>query len=237
MHTIEPGLKSLGFFILNTDHVLMRSSSGPKIVISHNFQRLHALLTGLGDKRQIQKATNRAIRRTLPGIQRLAFTEIKAKRLLKMKASEIKLRARSYMNAGAGKPVSEQYGKIWITSKGESLARFYAKRVRAGTSKLTGSPLFKVQVNQFGASALAGKQDKAFLVKRSGGSGGIVFARIAGKRLPIEKLYGPGMTELLSTTGIFSRLVSYADVRFQKEFDDNLKFYAASAVQKANGVK
>lgn len=203
-----------------------------KIVITHNFQRLTALFSGLGNKREIQQAIARSITRTIPAVQNVAFSEIRAKKILKLKASEVKQRARSYKNVGAGKAASEQYGKVWVTSQAESLGRFYAKKVRAGTSKLTGRPLFRAQVNSYGTPYLK-NPDKSFIVKRGGGS--VIFARVSGRRLPIEKLYGPGMSELVQQTGIINTMARVASERYQKEFEHNVRFYADRAVQKAKG--
>jgi hypothetical protein len=200
-----------------------------KIIVSHNFSRLNALLKGLGDKRTIQQAVARSIKRTLPSIQRTAFTEIRSKHIMKIKASEMKLRARSYSVVGGSKSVAEQYGKVWFTPKEESLARFYARRVRKGTS-IFGTALYAVKVNQYGAPALK-DPSRSFLVPRGGGA--VIFARTTGKRLPIEKVKGPGMAQLVQESGIMSSLVQVAERRYEAEFAVNVKFYAERALERA----
>lgn len=205
-----------------------------KIIVAHNFQRLNALLTGLGNKREVQQAVARSIRRTIPAVQRTAFTEIRAKKVLKLKAGEMKLRARAYMEVGAGKSVDRQYGKVWVTPKAENLARFYARRVRAGTS-IFGTPLFKVKLNTYGQPYFK-SQDRAFLVNR--GSGQVLFARVAGaKRLPIVKEKGPGMAELVQQTGIINTMAKVAQTRYQSEFQHNVQYYAQKAIERAMASK
>jgi hypothetical protein len=216
-----------------------------KIVVTHNMQRISALLMGLGDRRSLQKAVARSIKRTLPSVQRSAFNEIRAKKLLRIKAGEMKLRARAYLNTGASKPVDSQYGKVWVTPKAESLARFYARRVRAGKSKhlfkqneyggWQGVQLFKVKLNAYGAPYLK-NPDRSFLVPR--GSGNVLYTRMAGaKRLPIEKQYGPGMADLVQETGIIRTMADVAERRYATEFESNAKFYAEQAINKAMRIK
>jgi hypothetical protein len=219
--------------------------SDSKIVVTHNFARISAMLTHLADKKAIQRAVARSIKRTLPSVQRAAFSEIRAKKLLKLGAAQTKKRVRSYAEIGAAKPVAEQYGKIWITSQAESLGRFYARRVYAGRSTTVmgqdkyggwkGVKLYSVKVNSYGAGAIKDPK-RTFLVSHGGGS--VVFARMAGsKRLPVEKLKGPGMAELVRNTGIYQRLAQVAERRYATEFEVNAKFYAEQAIQRAKRGK
>jgi hypothetical protein len=208
-----------------------------KIVISGNFQRLSALLKGLGSKKDVQKAVARSIRRTLPSVQKRAFQEIRSRKILQLKQSEVKQRARAYVQGSGSTPVANQYGKIWITPKQESLGRFYARRVAAGRSEPLGGGrgfrvrLYGVKLNEYGAPYLK-SPERTFLVDRKGGK--IVFTRVAGaKRLPLEKQRGPGMAELLQKTGIVSTLAEVARVRYAAEFEQNLHFYAERALARA----
>lgn len=211
-----------------------------KIVITHNFQRLSSLLKGLGSTKDVQKAVARSIRRTLPGVQRKAFQELRAKKILKLKASELKTRARAFTEGNASTPVSRQYGKLWITPKPESLGRFFPRRVAAGRSNTVqgqrndgswlGVRLHSVKLNQYGQPHLKDPK-RSFIVDRKGGK--IVFRRVSAKRLPIEKQFGPGLAQLVQQTGIITRIASYASRRYQVEFGKNVEFYAEKALKKA----
>lgn len=216
-----------------------------KIVVTHNFQRLSTLLQGLGSPKEIQKAVARSIRRTLPKVQKAAFTMIQAKKLLKLKQSEVKTRARSYVQGNAGTPVEEQYGKIWITPRPESLGKFYARKVAAGRSETVqrqdkfggwqGIRLYSVRLNQYGAPYLKDPK-RSFIAQKKGGP--VVFKRAPGaKRLPIEKQKGPGAAELVEQTGIHRVLADVASVRYHQEFEHNVKFYAERALNRAKGIK
>lgn len=212
-----------------------------KIVVSHNFSRLTALMSGLGDKRSLQQAVARSIKRTVPSVQRAAFQEIRSKKLLRIKASEMKSRARAYLEVGGSKAVSQQYGKVWITPQAESLGRFYPRRIAAGRSQIVmgqnkeggwqGVRLYRVKLNPFGQPYLK-NADRSFVVDRGGGK--VVFERMAGaKRLPIEKLKGPGMAALVRQTGIDRRLAQVAETRYRVEFAVNAKYYADRAWARA----
>lgn len=216
-----------------------------KIVVTHNFKRLEALLTGLGSKKDVQKAVSRSIKRTLTTVRKVGVQEIKAKKLMKLKSSEAKQKVHAYDEAIASKPVSSQYGKIWFGGRGESLGRFYAKRVSAGRSKSImgqkkdggwqGVRLFRVKLNSYGAPYLK-HPERSFISTKRGGP--VVFARMAGaQRLPIEKLKGPSMAELVQSTGIINRLESTARSRYETEFDRNVKFYAEKSLARAKAIK
>lgn len=216
-----------------------------KIVVTHNFKRLSALLTGLGSKKDIQRAVSRSIKRTLTGVRKVAGSEIRAKKLMKLKASEAKQKVHAYDEAIASKPVSEQYGKIWFGSKPESLGRFYARRIAAGRSAIVagqkkdgswqGVRLFRVQLNSWGAPYLK-NPERSFISLKRGGP--VVFARVAGAhRLPVEKLRGPSMATLVQESGIISTVERTAATRYATEFDRNVEFYAERALARAKAVK
>jgi hypothetical protein len=216
-----------------------------KIVVTHNFQRLSAMLTGLGDKKAVQKAVSRSIKRTLITVRKVGSQEIRAKKLLKLSAKEAKQKVHAYDEAIASKPVAEQYGKIWFGGKGESLGRFYARRVVAGRSKSLmkqdkyggwqGVRLFNVKLNTWGAPYLK-TPERSFLSVKKGGP--VVFTRMAGaKRLPIEKQKGPGMSDLVEQSGIIRTLAATASRRYQAEFAVNVKFYAEQAIARGKSRK
>jgi hypothetical protein len=216
-----------------------------KIVVSHNFKRLEALLTGLADKKAVQKAVARSIKRTLTSVRKTGAQEIRSKKLLKLKAAEAKQKVHAYDEAKPSKAVSEQYGKIWFGSKGESLGRFYARRVAAGRSQVVmrqnkeggwqGVRLYRVKLNTYGQPYLK-DPSRSFVVDRKGGK--VVFARDPGaKRLPVQKLKGPGMADLVQQSGIIRRLQAVARNRYEREFDNNVKFYAEQALARARAIK
>ena len=216
-----------------------------KIVVTHNFKRLEALLTGLGDRKAVQKAVSRSIKRTIKGVRKTAVAEIRARKFLKMSSAELKGRIRAFDEARASRPVEEQYGKIWIGSRPEGLGKFYARRIAAGRSSTLmrqnkyggweGVRLYRVQLNQYGAPYLK-DPSRSFLVDR--GRGKVVFTRVAGvKRLPVEKQKGPGIAELAANAGIHQRLASVASERYAREFDGNVKFYAERALARAKQAK
>lgn len=219
--------------------------AGSRIVVSHNFKRLEALLTGLADKKTVQRAVARSIKRTLTGVRKVAASEIRAKKLIKIKASEAKQKVHAYDEASPSKDVASQYGKIWFGGKGESLGKFYARRVAAGRSTVVmgqdkqggwkGVRLYSVRVNAWGSSYIKDPK-RTFMVKKAGGP--VVFEREAGsKRLPVQKLKGPGMAELVKESGIIRTLESVARSRYSEEFDRNVKFYAEQAIQRALAKK
>lgn len=216
-----------------------------KIIVSGNWSRLSTLLTGLGDKKSVQKAVARSIKRTLTSVRKVAAQEIRSKKLIKLTSAEAKQKVHSYDESSGGKPVAEQYGKIWFGSKAESLGRFYARRIARGRSSVImgqdkyggwrGVRLYGVKVNQYGAPYLK-NPDRSFLV--AGKRGPVVFERLAGsKRLPIEKVKGPGLAELVEQTGIIRRVQSVAKDRYEKEFAVNAKFYAEQALKRAKTGK
>jgi hypothetical protein len=213
-----------------------------KIVVTHNFKRLETLLTGLGDRKEVQKVVARSIKRTLTGARKTAVAEIRARKFLKMSARELKSRIHLYDEARASKPVEQQYGKIWIGSRPENLGKFYARRILAGrlnrqseSGGWQGVRLYRVQLNQYGAPYLR-DTSRAFLVDR--GSGKVVFSRIAGaKRLPITKETGPSLAELAANAGIPRRIADAASTRYLNEFDTNVRFYAERALARATAQK
>lgn len=219
--------------------------AGSRIVVSHNFKRLEALLTGLADKKTVQRAVARSIKRTLTGVRKVAASEIRAKKLIKIKASEAKQKVHAYDEASPSKDVASQYGKIWFGGKGESLGRFYARRVAAGRSKVLmkqdkyggwqGVRLFRVKLNSWGTPYLK-DPERSFISTKKGGP--VVFARVAGsKRLPIEKLKGASMATLVQESGIIRTVEATARARYSAEFDRNVKFYAEKALQRAKSIK
>lgn len=202
-----------------------------KIVVTHDLHKIGLLLQGIGGK-TIRQTVARSIKRTVTTLGKAASMEFRSRKLVKMKASQLKRRLRQYTNVGAAKPVEQQYGKLWITGHAESLGIFYARRRYAGKGKI-GTRLYKVQVNALGAPYLV--VGKAFLVKR--GSGNVVFARIGNNRLPIKKQYGPGMAQVATESGIMPGLARVASDRYQKEFDTNLNFYVQRALERAQQGK
>ncbi len=163
---------------------------------------------------------------------------------MRMSNAEAKKRVQTFYKLGPSVSAARQYGKLWFTSFGEGLVRFYARRVRAGRSTQfetmagghgwIGVQLYSVKVNAWGAPFI--KDDKrTFMAKVHGREH--VFQRMSEKRLPIEKVLGPGMSELVQVSGIFKSLGQLAQARYEKEFDHNLKFYVDQAVKKAMATK
>ena len=216
-----------------------------KIVISGNMKRLNVLLRGLADKKAVQKAVARSIKRTLTSVQKTAASGIRAKRMLKLTAAQAKRKVHSFDESGPAKAVSRQYGKIWFGSNPESLGRFYARRVAAGRSHAImrqnkyggweGVRLFRVKVNSYGQPYLK-EPKRSFLVER--GRGRVIFTRVAGvSRLPIEKQFGPSMAELVNSSGLIVRIRDVARERYEKEFESNVRFYTQKALERAMKAK
>lgn len=217
-----------------------------KIVVSHNYQRLSALLRGLGDKKSVQKAVSRSIKRTLTTVRKVAAQDIRAKKLIKISATQAKQKVHAFDEARANKPVEAQYGKVWIGSKAEPLGRFYARRVVAGSSKhpmlerqdkgggWRGVRLYRVKLNEYGAPYLKDPK-RSFISQKK--KGPVVFTRQGKDRLPIEKQHGPGLAELALRTGIHRRMVQTAGARYQVEFENNVRFYAAKALERAKALR
>lgn len=211
-----------------------------KIVITSNFTRLTALMHGLGNKRDLQRTVSRTIKRTLTTVRKEGGKQLRSAKLIKLTASQAKLKVHAYDEANAGKAIEAQYGKIWIGSKAEPLGRFYARRVSAGRSKVVmkqdrfggwnGVKLYRVLLNQYGAPALKDPKH-SFLSMRK--KGPVVFRRLGQKRLPIEKQFGPGLASLVKQTGIMRSLATVAQNRYRVEFDRNVKFYAEKAIARA----
>lgn len=215
-----------------------------KVVVTHNMQRISALLRGLGDKKSIQKAVSRSIKRTLTTVRKAAVQELRAKKLIKLSAAEAKQKIHLFNEAKAGKPVQNQYGKIWFGSKPESLGKFYAQRISAGRSHVIqrrnnrggweGVRLYKVKLNPWGQPYLKDPK-RSFLVKR--GKGSVVFQRLGHTRTPIDKLKGPSMAELVGQSGMIPNLAGIASRRYSEEFDRNVEFYAKKALERAKAFK
>jgi hypothetical protein len=211
-----------------------------KIIVSHNLLRVKALMQNLGDKKSIRQAVARSIKRTLPAIQRIAIRETRAKKMLKMSASDMKYRVRAYLRIGNHIPVDELQGKLWISPKEENLALFYSRRIVAGRSKSLakrggwqGVRLYGVKVNKYGAPYLKNPKH-TFQVLKGFRGGGRVFERLSSaKRLPIFSLDGPAVADLVQKEGIFAKIVDVATERYEREFLHNVDFYAKRAIARA----
>jgi len=94
-----------------------------------------------------------------------------------------------------------------------------------------GVQLYSVRVNTYGAPYLK-NPDRSFLVKKGGGN--VIFARMAGaKRLPIEKVWGPSMAELVAQSGILPSVAAKAQERYTTEFAANMEWFTDQAIKKA----
>lgn len=211
-----------------------------KVVIDQSqFKRMKTLLTGLGDKREIQKTIATSIRRTLPSVRKIAVSGMKSKKMItNIDADGYKRKIRSFLNVGGSKSAKEQYGKVWMTSYGESLARFITQVTaipRKGANiKPGGKPNFAFTLNSWGRPYLK-NPERSFLVQKHGGN--ILFARVGSKRLPIEKLKGPSVSDLIQQGGILPLMVTQARTRYEKEFKQNLEYFTGRAIRGAKGAK
>ena len=208
-----------------------------KIIISDDRARLKQLFSGLSDVKEVQKIVNRSIKRTMKGVQTFAIRELRARKILKMTPKKWKDDVRIYFGGGSSSPVAEQYGKIWFTSYGQPLGRFFAKRKFAGIKQnkpAKGIRLYSVTVNKFGAPYL--KDPKRTFIKQNP-KGPVVFFRQGESRTPITKLVGPSLSEILQSESMVKPLENYISTRYNKEFESGVKFYALKAIERANKTK
>lgn len=201
-----------------------------QIVISHDFKRLETLLSGLGSK-DLRKAVSRSIKRSIKTVGKVTSQQIRAKKLISMKAATLKSRLRVRDVTGSNKPIAEQYGELRISGRRESLARFYARRILAGKSALTGTKLYRVQVSGMGKPYLDEK--KAFMIWRGAGASKVILARVANTRLPVEKQVGDSVAALVDKAGMLPELQVVAIARYKTELEANTRYYVAQAVERA----
>lgn len=175
----------------------------------------------------VKQAARRSIKRALKSVGKRASQEVRGRRLIQLSAKSLKTRFREFDNTRS-KDIAGMTGKLWISGRTENLARFYAKRVRAGRSKLTGAPLYGVKVNILGQQRI---EPGGFLYKQ--GKGKLVLARKTAKRYPLEKRKGPSPSWLIEKAGLLPVLETFARERYAVEFEHNLKFYVERAVERA----
>lgn len=195
-----------------------------QILIKHNFNRIKIALEGVSGK-TLQKAVARSIKRTSKGVAKVASMEFRSRKLISMKASDLKKKIRIFDRSGSGKPVDRQYAEVHISGKPESLARFFAKSVSAGQGKK------RVIVSEQGRPYL--ETDRSFLLPAGLGKDKIILTRTGKSRLPVKKAMGPSLGKLANDSGMLPKLESVAQDRLEKEIDQNLSFYAQQAIEKA----
>ncbi len=212
----------------DTDSMAQR----PIIRVTSNASKYKNLFSGF-DRNVIRKATARSIKRTIVSGRAKSVSEMRSKRMLSMKAATMKTRITKHDHSGSGKPIGDQFGEIRFSGRQESLARFQAKRRIAGKSKLNGANLYVVSVNALGAPYLV--SEKAFMVQKGAGKDKIILARAGTKRLPVTKQLGPSIADVAEKTGAMPILIQRVAIQYEKEMENNLKYYAARAISKAKG--
>lgn len=203
-----------------------------RIVITQDFGKVQKLLAELGSK-TVKQAVARSLKRTVRGMGTAANREFRSRRLIKLSAKAAKSRITERSRTGPTMKVASMFAELNISGRPESLARFYARRVYKGKSKLTGAALYGAKVTVFGKGTYI--VNRGFILQKGKGAGMVILARLGEKRLPVEKQKGPSLGALAVAAGLDQKLASQAATRYQSELTHNLKYYAARAIAKAKG--
>jgi len=211
-----------------------------RIEINHNQELIKNVLENLSSEKEMRLAVNHSLKRTAKGVAMFAINSMNEKKVLRLNKARMGKAILTYFNGGASSPVSEQSAKVFFTSVGQPLGRFYARRVSAGKSKALmkqnkygawpGVRLFSVRLNAFGAPYLSDPK-RSFIVQKPGGP--LVFKRLSEKRLDIQKQLGPSLSDLIKSVGLLPSVEAYARDRYSKEITHNVKFYTERAIARA----
>jgi hypothetical protein len=202
-----------------------------QVVVSSDMFKVGKLLAEV-NQTAVKQSVRRSLRRTVTTVAKQATVELRSRKLIKLKARELKSRIRSYADV-RGSDIRSMFGKLKISGKEESLARFFPKRKRAGKSKLTGVQLYTVTTTVLGKTTAV---ERGFIVKKP--KGNVILARVAGvKRLPVEKKTGHSVGYLAQESGVVGLLAKTAQERLQIEMKTNLEFYTARALERAKSGK
>lgn len=195
------------------------------IKLSHNIREVEELLA-----RTTQKAATAAVRRVLQrtatGLAAQGARGISTGRLIKLSIAELKQRFAIRGNTDrAGVSLRDLYVAVHIASRAESLRLFYPTAVKRTQGRRR---VVKVEVRVFGNSDgyvtggfLFDTRSRKRVDKLSNST--IILKRMGPGRLPLRKMHGPSISDIVRRTEILEGLERYAQERIAREIAGDLK--------------
>lgn len=186
------------------------------------YKQLGKAIVELGRK-DARAATSRALKRAATSVTAQGVKSIRERRLVRLPAGDLKRLFSTRMNVKGD--IRSMFAVISISSRAISLAKYWAKRVappagKQRTSKIGyGHKLKAVRVNVLGKSYIPGG---AFLV--DGKNGGVIMKRVGRARLPLAKLYGPSVADLVIYSGIQGELETLGMERLEQTLIQELNY-------------